>query len=131
MSLKRIIETSLAPKPIGPYSQAVASGNQIYISGQLGLDLTSYDLPDDFATQVKNALYNLKSIVEAAGSRLDRILKVTVYLTDMNNFEKFNEVYRDFFLAQPPAREVVEVSRLPKDALIEISAIAFLQDSLS
>lgn len=131
MSLKRIIQTNLAPQPIGPYSQAVCSGNQIYVSGQLGLDLMSYELPEDFPTQVKNCLYNIKSIVEAAGSRMDRVLKVTVFLSNLDNFAEFNQIYRDFFEAQPPAREVVEVSRLPKDALIEISAIAFLQDSIS
>ena len=130
MSLKRVIQTGLAPQPIGPYSQAVASGNYVYVSGQLGFDLTTYELPATFNEQLKNVMYNLKAIIEASGSRLDRVLKVTVFLKNMDDFGAFNEMYREFFLAQPPAREVIEVARLPKDALVEISAVAFLQDSL-
>lgn len=131
MSLKQVIETKLAPAAIGPYSQATAAGNLFFTSGQLGFEIDTMELPDDFHKQVKNALYNLKALVEASGSRMDHVLKVTVYIKDMNRFQDFNEIYRDFFFAQPPAREVVEVSRLPKDALVELSCIGFLKDSLS
>ncbi len=128
MSLKKIIKTDLAPQAIGPYSQATISGNHLYVSGQLGMDLGTNELPPDFKSQVKNALYNVKAIVEAAESRLDRVLKVTVYLTDMSNFPEFNDLYSEFFLAQPPARELVAVKELPKGGLVEISCIGFIHD---
>jgi 2-iminobutanoate/2-iminopropanoate deaminase len=130
MSLKKIIDTDLAPKAIGPYSQATSSGNTFYVSGQLGVDVVTGELPEGFTAQVKNALYNLKAIVEACESRLDRILQVTVFLTDINNFQELNEIYGQFFQAQPPARVVLEVSNLPKGGLIEICATGFIQDSL-
>lgn len=131
MSNKRIIETDLAPQAIGPYSQAVASGNFFFVSGQLGFDLRTMELPETFAAQAKNALYNLKAIVESCGSRLDRVLTVTIYLKNMEDYAPLNSIYADFFPAQPPARAVVEVSNLPKGGLIEIANVTgFIEDTM-
>ena len=98
----------------------------MFVSGQIGITPLG-DMPDDFSSQAKNALFNVKAIVEAAGSRLDRILKITIYLTDLNNLHEMNIAFGRFFRGGPPAREIVEVKRLKKDAKIQISAEAFIR----
>ncbi|MFC1522617.1 RidA family protein [Elusimicrobiota bacterium] len=120
-----IIETDKAPKAIGPYSQAVSKGNMLFISGQLGLDPETGKIPQgDIALQAELALKNLLSILNAAGLDPSHVVKATIFLTDMNDFAKVNEVYGKFFKAPYPARACVEVSRLPKDGKVEIEAIA-------
>ncbi|MCR4434539.1 MAG: RidA family protein [Clostridiales bacterium] len=123
--MKNPISTKSAPQAVGPYSQAVKVGNLLFISGQLPIDpATGVLAGNDIASQTQQALKNVKSIVEASGMTMDDLVKVTVYLSDMENFSKMNEVYATFFQKDYPARAAAEVSRLPKDALVEIEAIA-------
>jgi len=124
--MKKIIHTKSAPEPIGPYSQAVvASGTLVYTAGQVALDPATGNIHgDDIATQTHKAISNLGKILEAAGSSLDRVVKTTVFLKDMSEFAGMNAVYGEYFGASTPARSTVEVSRLPKDARVEIEAIA-------
>lgn len=128
--MKTVVNTKLAPGVIGPYSQGVVHRNILYVSGQLGVVLIDGTMPESIEDQTKNALYNMKSIVEASGSRLDRCLKVTIFLADMNDFPVVNKIYERFFPESPPARECVEVSVLPKNGKIEISAIAYVRDDI-
>ncbi len=125
--MKKIIQTENAPKPIGPYSQGIVSEHRLYTSGQIGIDETG-KLADYIKAQTELCLKHIKTIVEAAGSSVDRILKTTVYLTDMNNFSQMNEVYQKFFdeysPEKYPVRSTLGVSQLPKNALVEIEAIA-------
>lgn len=123
--MKKIIETANAPKAIGPYSQAVAHNGMVYVSGQIPLDPSTNNLIDgDIAVQTAQVLENLKAILEAAGSSLDRVLKTTVYLRDMNEFPQMNEVYARYFTSNWPARATVQAARLPKDVRVEIDCIA-------
>lgn len=122
---KQIINTNQAPAPIGPYSQAVKIGNTLYVSGQIALNPETNQLDNaDIQTETKRVLQNLQAILHAAGTDLKNVLKCTIFVKDMNNFGLINEVYGTYFNAQPPARETVEVSRLPKDVGVEISCIA-------
>lgn len=122
--MRKNIQTSDAPAAIGPYSQAVESGGILFISGQIPLDPgTSEPTGKDIATQTRQVLLNLQAIVKAAGYTLDNIVRTTVYLTDMNDFQEMNEVYASFIKGKP-ARSTVEVSGLPKKVRIEIDAIA-------
>lgn len=122
--MKEIINTENAPGAIGPYSQAVKTGNLMFISGQLPIDpKTSAFAGDDIVSQTKQSLTNIKAIVEAAGSTMDDVVKVNIFLKDMNHFADMNAVYGEFFTANYPARAAVEVARLPKDALVEIEAV--------
>ncbi len=123
---KMQIETALAPDLGGLDPHGVAYNNVIYTSGQIGMDPRG-NLPDTFEEQAKNAFYNLKAVVEAAGSRLDRMTKVTVYLTDMQNFATMNEVYGRFFRDAPPAREIMEVSALRHNSDIQVSAMGYVR----
>lgn len=124
---KRIIRTEEAPAAVGPYAQAVASGGQVYTSGQLPIDPHRDTMPDGMTEQTRQCLNNVKAILEASGSSMDRIIKTTVFLQDMARFSEMNEVYASFFAdGHVPARSAVEVSRLPKDALIMIDVIAAL-----
>jgi 2-iminobutanoate/2-iminopropanoate deaminase len=119
------IKTNKAPAAIGPYSQAVRAGDTIYVSGQLGLDPKSGDLvKGGIAVQVGQVLENIRAILQAAGLDLDQVVKTTVFLADMNEFAEMNDVYAGFFKDNPPARETVQVARLPKDARVEISCVA-------
>lgn len=120
----KFIETDLAPKAIGPYSQAVEAGNMLFVSGQIPFVPETMTLvSEDIRIQTNQSLNNIKGIVETAGFRIKDIVKCTVFLKDMNHFKDMNEVYASFFKTHKPARAAVEVARLPKDVLVEIDAI--------
>lgn len=124
---KTIIATEDAPKAIGPYSQAVAYNGVLYCSGQIPLDpATGLIVEGDVAVQTVRVLENLKAVLEAAGSSFGKVVKTTVFLKDMNEFAKVNEVYGQYFGESLPARATVEVARLPRDVRVEIDAIAAL-----
>ena len=121
------ISTKKAPAAIGPYSQGVVAGNLVFTSGQLPIDPYTGDLVnDDIKLATRTSLENVKSILEEAGSSIEKVIKVTVYVTNMDDFSKINDVYSEYFTEHKPARSLVEVSRLPKDGLIEIEAVATL-----
>ena len=125
--MKTLITTEKAPAAIGPYSQAVAitSGNLLFVSGQLPVDsATGAFAGDDISTQTRQSILNIQTILEEAGMTLENVVRTTVFLKDMATFAQMNEVYAGFFKAGLPARAAVEVARLPKDALVEIDAIA-------
>lgn len=120
-----MISTDKAPTAIGPYSQAVRANNLIFVSGQLPLVPETMNFIDgDIRVQTRQCLRNLTAILEAAGCTVDNIARITVFLKDMNNFDAMNETYAECFSTYKPARVVVEVARLPKDADIEIEAVA-------
>ncbi len=122
---KDVIATSQAPAAIGPYSQAIRSGPWVFVSGQIPLDpATGKIVEGDIAAQTERVLKNLGAILEAAGAGLAQVVKTTVYLRDLNEFARMNEVYARYFADQPPARATVEVARLPRDVQVEIDAIA-------
>ncbi len=126
-SHKKVIRTENAPAPVGPYSQAILAGGWLYVAGQIPLDpKTGRMVEGSFEEKVRRVLDNLKAIVEAAGGSLDDVVKVTVYLRDINLFSRFNQVYAEYFKENPPARVVVEVSNLPKGADLEVEAVAYL-----
>jgi len=120
------IATSAAPQAIGPYSQAIRAGEWLFVSGQIPLPPDGGPIPQKFAAQARQALANLKAIVEAAGGQLARVVKVTVYLTDMGQFATFNEVYAEVFGSHRPARAVVQVAALPRGVQVEVEAVACL-----
>ncbi len=121
----RAIRTERAPRPVGHYSQAIAAGGLIWVSGQVALDpLTGELVAGGAAEQARQALANVAAVLEAAGSGLDRVVRTTVYLIDLDDFEEVNRVYAGFFPGTPPARVSVEVRRLPRDARVEIDAVA-------
>lgn len=122
--MKDIIATEKGPKAIGPYSQAVKGGGFIFTAGQIALDPATNQLVEGgVAQQTARVLENLKAIVEAAGSSLDRAVKATVYLKDMSDFAAMNEVYGKYFAQNPPARSTVEAARLPRDVRVEIDLV--------
>ena len=122
---RSIIKTLKAPAPVGPYSQAVSFGNMLFVSGQIPLDPESGKLVDNsFAEQCHRVLLNLKIILEAGGSGLERVLKVTIYMKNLAQFGELNEIYSEYFDVSKPARACVEVSNLPKGADVEMDAIA-------
>ena len=121
---KKQISTENAPGAIGPYSQAIATGNWVYTSGQLGLHPETGELAEGVQEQARQALNNVKAILEEAGASLEHVVKTTVFLKDMNDFAAVNEVYSTFFTEPYPARSAIEVARLPKDGLVEIEAVA-------
>lgn len=124
--MKQVIQAVAAPKAIGPYSQAIKAGNFIFVSGQLPLDAkTGAMAGSDIATQTEKALENLRAILNAEGYGLADVVKTTVYLKDIQGFAAMNEVYARFFTGDCPARAAFEVARLPKDALVEIEAVAY------
>ena len=123
--MRQVISTDRGPKAIGPYSQAIKANGFIFISGQIALDPKTNQLVEgDIRVQAERVLENLKGIVEAAGSSLDRVVKTTVFLKDMGEFAAMNEVYARFFPSVPPARATVEAARLPRDVRVEIDLIA-------
>jgi 2-iminobutanoate/2-iminopropanoate deaminase len=128
---KEIIYTDKAPEPIGPYSQAVRISAEntklVYTSGQIAIDPVKGEFTGgNIKEQTKRSIENVSSILTEAGTKLKNVIKTTVYLKDMNDFTAMNEVYNEFFGESKPARSTVEAARLPKDALVEIEAIAFL-----
>ena len=125
---RAVISTDNAPAAIGPYSQAIVANGFVFVSGQIPIDPATGQIePGGIAEQAKRVLENLKAVLEAAGSSLADVVKTTIYITDLSNFAVVNEVYGGYFEIDPPARATVEVCRLPKDALIEIEAVAALE----
>ena len=126
--MKNIITTSHAPAPIGPYNQAVLSGNTLYTSGQIALNPETMELVlSDIKTETKQVMENMKAILLAADMTFENVVKTSIFISDMNNFSKINEVYATYFdEAKAPARETVEVANLPKYVNVEISMIAAL-----
>jgi 2-iminobutanoate/2-iminopropanoate deaminase len=123
--MREVISTPDAPKAIGPYSQAVRANGLVFVSGQVAIDpATQQVVEGDVAAQTERVMKNLSAILAAAGSRLDLVLRCTVFLKSMNDFAAMNAVYGKYFSSAPPARSTVEVSRLPKDVLVEIDVIA-------
>jgi 2-iminobutanoate/2-iminopropanoate deaminase len=122
---KEVITSSQAPAPIGPYSQAVRSGSFVFVSGQIALDPATGGLvKGDIARETEQVMKNLEAILKTAGLDFSKVVKTTIFLKDMGTFPQVNEVYGNYFPVMPPARETVEVSRLPKDVSVEISCIA-------
>jgi 2-iminobutanoate/2-iminopropanoate deaminase len=121
------VATDRGPKAIGPYSQAIRANGFVFLSGQIPLDPSTQQVVEgDAATQTQRVLENLKGVVEAAGSSMQRVVKTTVFLADMNDFAAMNDVYARFFVTHPPARSTVEVSKLPRNVRVEIDLIALL-----
>lgn len=119
------VTTNKVPRPVGPYSLAIRAGNQVFTAGQIGLDVTTGELvPGGIEAETRQALTNIKHILEAAGCSLADVVKTTVFLQDMADFARMNAVYAEFFAHQPPARTTVAVAALPKGARVEIEAIA-------
>ena len=128
-TVKVIIQTADAPKAIGPYSQAIKTNGLVFASGQIPIDpSTGQFVPGGIEEQTEQVLKNLAAVLEAAGSGLSRVIKTTVFLADMQDFSAMNDVYGKFFQEEPPARATVEASRLPRDARVEIEAIALAAD---
>jgi 2-iminobutanoate/2-iminopropanoate deaminase len=124
-NLKEVIATDRGPKAIGPYSQAIRANGLLFVSGQIALDpSTQLLVSGDIKAQTERVMENLKGIVEAAGSALDRVVRTTVFLADMNEFAPMNEIYARYFPGQPPARSTVQAARLPRDVRVEIDLIA-------
>lgn len=121
---RKIISTDKAPAAIGPYSQAVEVNGLIYTSGMIPVIPATGEIVEGIEAQARQALTNVKSLLEAAGSSMDKVIKTTVFIKDMNDFARVNEVYAGFFKGDYPARSCVEVARLPKDVLIEMEAVA-------
>ncbi len=123
--MKTIINTDKAPAPIGPYNQAVKVGNMIFTSGQIALDPKTGELhTTDIVTETKLVMDNVEAILKEAGMNFSNVVKSSIFIKDMNQFTTINEVYGSYFTENEPARETVEVARLPKDVNIEISVIA-------
>jgi 2-iminobutanoate/2-iminopropanoate deaminase len=123
--MKTIINTNNAPAPIGPYNQAVITGNLIFVSGQIPMDATTGEIiSSDVKAETKKVMENIGAILSEAGSDFDQIIKTSIFLTDMQSFAQVNEVYGSYFTANFPARETVQVSALPKGVNVEISVIA-------
>ncbi len=124
---KKIISTENAPGAIGPYSQGISTGTMIYTSGQLPIDVKTGDLElDDIKKATKHSLDNVKAILESQNAAMENIIKTTVFLTDLADFNDVNEVYGTYFTSEPPARSCVQVAALPKGATVEIEAIAVI-----
>ena len=127
MDRKKVIIAEKAPKAIGPYSAAISYGNFIFTSGQLGLIPESGEpAGEDIKSQTRQALKNVQSVLEAAGTNLSHVLKTTVFLRDMNDFAAMNEVYAEFFPGECPARSAVQVAKLPRGLAVEIEVIAVI-----
>lgn len=121
---KKIISTTNAPAAIGPYSQAVESNGFVFASGQIPIDPATGNIPEGIEAQAKQALTNVRNLIEAAGLTLDNVVKTSVFIKNMDDFACVNEIYATYFTKDFPARSCVEVSRLPKDVLIEVEVIA-------
>ncbi len=124
---KSVVYSSEAPEPIGPYSQAIQSGNMLFVSGQIAIERsTGKMITNDVQAETKQVMINIEHILKSAGMNFSNVVKSSIFLKDMGNFPKVNEIYGQYFQQQPPARETVEVSRLPKDVNVEISCIAVM-----
>ena len=122
--MKKIISTDQAPAAIGPYSQAIQFGDLLFVSGQIAINPETGEIVEgDIEIQTKQVMENLRAIIQEAGMSLQNVLKCSCFLKDMEDFVKFNAVYNSYFAESLPARETVEVGRLPKDARVEVSAI--------
>ena len=125
--MRQAVSTPAAPKAIGPYSQAIRAGSLLFVSGQVPIDPGTGQIIDgDIAAQTHRVFQNIGEILKAGGTSLDHVVRTTVFLADMNDFGAMNEAYATYFTAPAPARATVQVSRLPKDARVEIDVIAFL-----
>ena len=124
---KRIIHTDAAPKAIGTYSQAVRCGNTVYLSGQIGLDPATMELVAGIGPQIQRVFENLRAVASAAGGSLSDVVKLTVYLTDLNNFARLNEIMGTYFTEPYPARAALGVASLPRGALVEIDAVMHIE----
>jgi 2-iminobutanoate/2-iminopropanoate deaminase len=122
---KIVINSDKAPQPIGPYSQAIKTGNTLYVSGQIAIDPASGNLlTGDIESETRMVMNNLQEILKAAGMSFADVVKCGIFVKDLNNFATINKIYGEYFSSEPPARETVEVSRLPKDVNVEISCVA-------
>jgi 2-iminobutanoate/2-iminopropanoate deaminase len=127
VSKKEAVLSKNAPAPIGPYSQAIRSGHLLFCSGQVALDaVTGQVSAQDVEGQTRKVMENMGAVLQAGGATFDEVVKTTIFLKSMNDFPKVNEIYGSYFKGTPPARSTVEVSRLPKDVLVEVEAIAVL-----
>ncbi len=125
--MKEVISTTSAPGAIGPYSQGIKYGNLLFVSGQTPMDPNTMKIKEgDIQVQTVQCIKNIKAILEAAGSSLDKVLKSTVFIKDMDDFGKVNEIYAQYFTENQPARSCVEVARLPMDVVVEIEVIAYI-----
>ena len=126
---KKVIQTETAPRAIGPYSRAVRAGNFLFLSGQIPLDPNTGELIEgDIRQQAQRVLENIKGLLESQGLGMGDVIKVTIFLKDIGNFNQVNEEYAAYFSSSPPARSTVEVAKLPRNAEIEIEAIAFVPE---
>lgn len=125
---KLVISTNAAPAAIGPYSQAIRAGNLVFLSGQIPINPATGGLVQgDIKLQTRQVLENLKNILGAAGSSLENVVKTTVFMKDLNDYAAINEVYQEYFPSEPPARAAVQAARLPRDAGVEIEAVALVK----
>ena len=126
---KKVIQTDKAPKALGPYSQAIQAGNLLFLSGQIPIDPATGELVEgDIADKTRRVMENIKAVLESQGLSMEDVVKSTVFLKSINDFGRFNETYATYFRSAPPARSTVEVSRMAKDADIEIEMIAMVRD---
>ena len=126
-SVLRVVNTEKAPKAIGPYSQGIVAGNMLFVSGQLPLNPDTGKLSNEPEKAFTMAIENFIAVVKAAGGSTEDIVKVNVYIKDMDLFATFNEIYSRYFTVHKPARAVVEVARLPKDAIVEVEGVAYIR----
>ncbi len=126
--MRQAVASNRAPKAIGPYSQAIRAGSLVFVSGQIPLDpATGVMVEGDIAAQTHRVFANLRAILEEAGASFDHVVRTTVYLADMNDFTRVNEIYGTYFSSPAPARATIQAARLPKDARVEIDVIALLE----
>lgn len=126
MKQMKEIKTANAPAAIGPYSQAIVSGNMLYTSGQIPINPETGEIPEGVEAQARQALTNVKNLIEASGASIDNVVKTSVFIKNMNDFAKINEIYAEFFTEPYPARSCVEVAALPKGVLLEVETIVEL-----
>lgn len=120
----KIIYTKNAPEPVGPYSQAIAANSFVFCAGQIGIDPKTGNLAEGLENQIRQIIKNIESVLKAAGSDFSNIVKTTIFVTNINDFHVVNKIYGEYFTEHKPARSTVEVSKLPKDAIVEIEVIA-------
>ena len=125
--MKKVISTDKAPAAIGPYSQAIEANGFVFASGQIPVNPATGEIPEGIEAQAKQSMENVVNLLAAAGAKPEDVVKTTVFIKDMNDFGKINDIYKEFFTSDFPARSCVEVARLPKDVLIEIEAIAVVE----